>query len=77
VVLLAAARRPGERGTRRRHPGQVSLLAALTVGAVAGLAVLVGHGSGIASVVMSALGPAYMLDLMLAASFLFGRDISL
>jgi hypothetical protein len=52
----------------------VSLLAALTVGAVTGLAVLVGHGGGIASVVMSALGLAYLLDLMRLAGSLFGRD---
>jgi hypothetical protein len=58
----------------RRHPGRVSLLAALAVGAVAGLAVLAGHVSGVASVVMSALGLAYLLDLMRSASTLFGRD---
>ena len=58
----------------RRHPGRVSLLAALAVGAVAGLAVLAGPVSGVASVVMSALGLAYLLDLMRAASSLFGRD---
>jgi hypothetical protein len=58
----------------RRRPGQVSLLAALAVGAVAGLAVLAGHVSGVASVVMSALGLAYLLDLMRSASTLFGRD---
>jgi len=59
----------------RRHPGQVSLAAALAVGAVAGLAVLAGHASGVASVVMSALGLAYLLDLMRSASALFGRSI--
>ncbi len=48
----------------RRHPGQVSLMAALTVGTVAGLAVLAGHFSGIATLVMSALGLAYLLDLV-------------
>jgi len=58
----------------RRHPSRVSLLAALAVGAVAGLAVLAGHVSGVASVVMSALGLAYLLDLMRSASSLFGRD---
>jgi hypothetical protein len=59
----------------RRHPGQVSLLAALAVGAVAGLAVLADHASGVASVVMSALGLAYLLDLMRSATSLFGRDL--
>ena len=48
----------------RRHPGQVSLMAALAVGTVAGLAVLAGHVSGIAALVMSALGLAYLLDLV-------------
>jgi hypothetical protein len=48
----------------RRHPGQVSLAAALAVGTVAGLAVLAGHVSGIATLVMSALGLAYLLDLV-------------
>jgi hypothetical protein len=60
----------------RRHPGQVSLLAALAVGAVAGLAVLAGHISGIAGVIASALGLAYLLDLMRSASTLFGRDVT-
>jgi hypothetical protein len=35
---------------------------------------LAGHVSGVASVVMSALGLAYLLDLMRSASSLFGRD---
>jgi hypothetical protein len=54
----------------RRHPGQVSLLAALTVGAVVGLTVLAGHVSGIAGLVASALGLAYLLDLVRSASTL-------
>jgi hypothetical protein len=49
-------------------------VAAVAVGAVAGLAVLAGPVSGIARVVMSALGLAYLLDLMRSASSLFGRD---
>ena len=51
----------------RRHPGQVSLAAALAIGSLAGLAVLAGHVSGIATLVMSALGLAYLLDLMRSA----------
>ena len=58
----------------RRHPGQVSLLAALAVGAIAGLAVLAGHASGIAGLVASALGLAYLLDLVRSASTLLGRN---
>jgi hypothetical protein len=58
----------------RGHPGQVSLLAALTVGAVAGLTVLAGHASGIAGLVASALGLAYLLDLVRSASTLLGRS---
>jgi len=54
----------------RRHPGQVSLMAALAVGTVAGLAVLAGHVSGIAALVMSALGLAYLLDLVRLSSSL-------
>ena len=54
----------------RRHPGQVSLVATLTVGTVAGLAVLVGHVSGIPTLVMSALGLAYLLDLVRLSSAL-------
>jgi hypothetical protein len=54
----------------RRHPGQVSLAAALTVGTVAGLAVLASHISGIATLVMSALGLAYLLDLVRLSSSL-------
>jgi hypothetical protein len=58
----------------RRHPGQVSLLAALTVGAIAGLAVLAGHVSGIAGLLASALGLVYLLDLVRSASTLLGRS---
>ena len=54
----------------RRHPGQVSLMAALAVGTVAGLAVLASHVSGIATLVMSALGLAYLLDLVRLSSAL-------
>jgi hypothetical protein len=54
----------------RRHPGQVSLMAALAVGTVAGLAVLAGHVSGIATLVLSALGLAYLLDLVRLSSSL-------
>jgi hypothetical protein len=54
----------------RRHPGQVSLMAALAVGTVAGLAVLAGHVSSIATLVMSALGLAYLLDLVRLSSAL-------
>ncbi len=60
----------------RRHPGQVSLVAALAVGCAAGLTVLAGHVSGIASVVLSALGLAYLLDLMRSANSLLGRDVT-
>jgi hypothetical protein len=52
----------------RRHPGQVSLIAALTVGSVAGLTVLAGPVNGIATLVMSALGLAYLLDLVRLSS---------
>jgi hypothetical protein len=54
----------------RRHPGQVSLMAALAVGTVAGLAVLAGHVSGIATLMLSALGLAYLLDLVRLSSSL-------
>jgi hypothetical protein len=54
----------------RRHPGQVSLVAALAVGAVAGLAVLASHVSAIATLVLSALGLAYLLDLLRLSSAL-------
>lgn len=60
----------------RRHPDRVSLLAALGVGAVAGLAVFAGPVSGVASLMMSALGLAYLLDLMRSARSLVGRDIT-
>jgi hypothetical protein len=56
----------------RRHPGQVSLVAALAVGSVAGLAVLAGSVGGIATWVMSALGLAYLLDLVRLSSALLG-----
>ena len=56
----------------RRHPGPVSLLAALAVG----LAVLAGDINGIASLVLSGLGLAYLLDLVRSASNLLGRDIT-
>jgi hypothetical protein len=56
----------------RQHPGQVSLLATLTVGAVAGLAVLVAHISGVGVLVVSALSLAYWLDLVRSASTLLG-----
>lgn len=58
----------------RRHPGQVSLLAALTVGAVVGLTVLAGPVRGIAGRVTSALGLAYLLDLVRSASTLLRRN---
>jgi hypothetical protein len=58
----------------RRHPGQVSLLAALAVGVIAGLAVLAGHLSGLAGLVASALGLAYLLDLGRSDSTLLGRN---
>jgi hypothetical protein len=58
----------------RRHPGQVLLLAALTVGAVAGLAVVVAHVSGVVGLVASALGLVYLLDLLRSASTLLGRN---
>ncbi len=58
----------------RPHPGQVSLMAALTVGTVVGLAVLASHVSGIAGLVASALGLAYVLDLVRSASTLLGRN---
>ena len=56
------------------HPGQASLMAALAVGTVAGLAVLAGHVSGIAALVLSALGLAYLLDLMRLSSALLDGD---
>ncbi len=61
----------------RQHPGQVSLLAALTVCAVVGLTVLAGPVSGIAGLVASALGLAYLLDLVRSASTLLRRDSTL
>lgn len=45
-------------------------MAALAVGTVAGLAVLAGHVSGIATLVLSALGLAYLLDLVRLSSSL-------
>jgi hypothetical protein len=58
----------------RRHPGQVSLLAALTVGAIAGMTVLAGPVSGTAGLVASALGLAYLLDLVRSTSTMLRRD---
>ncbi len=58
----------------RRHPGQVSLLAALTVGAVVGLTALAGPVSGIAGLVASTLGLAYLLDLVRSASTLLRQS---
>ena len=58
----------------RRYPGQVSLLAALAVGTVVGLTVLAGPVSGIAGLVASALGLAYLLELVRSASMLLGRN---
>jgi hypothetical protein len=58
----------------RRHPGQVSLTAALSVGSLAGLAVLAGHVSGMATMVLSALGLAYLLDLVRSARSVLERD---
>jgi hypothetical protein len=58
----------------RWHPGQVSLLAALTVGAVAGLAVLVGHARGLAARMASALSLAYRLAWVRSVSTLLGRN---
>ena len=62
----------------RRHPGPISLVTAVAVavGAIAGLAVLVGHVSSIAGLVMSALGLAYLLDLVRSASSLLVGDIT-
>ena len=45
-------------------------MAALAVGTVTGLAVLAGHVSGIATLVMSALGLTYLLDLVRLSSSL-------
>jgi hypothetical protein len=45
-------------------------MAALTVGTVAGLAVLASHVSVLATWVMSALGLAYLLDLLRLSSAL-------
>jgi hypothetical protein len=58
----------------QRHPGQVSLRAVLTVGTVVGLAVLVGHASGVAGLVASALALAYLLELVRSASTLLRRN---
>jgi len=58
----------------RRHPGQVSLLVALSVGAVVGLTPHAGQVSGIAGLVASALGLAYLLDLVRSTSTLLKRD---
>jgi hypothetical protein len=56
----------------RRHPGRASLLAALAVGAVAGLASLLGHAAGAAGLVVSALGLACVADLARSLSSLLG-----
>ena len=58
----------------RRHPGEVSLLTALTVGALAGLAVLAGPVSGIAGLLVSALGLDSLLELVRSASTLLGGN---
>ena len=62
---------PG-RGCGRASSG----LAALGIDAITGLAVLAGHASGMAGLMASALGLAYLLDLMRSASSLFGRDVT-
>ena len=54
----------------RRHAGEVSLMVALAVGTVAGLAVLASHVSAVATLVMSALGLAYLLDVARLSSAL-------
>lgn len=58
----------------RRHPGQVSLVGALAVGSVAGLAMLTGHVSGIATLALSALDLAYLLDLVRLSRALLDGD---
>ncbi len=58
-------------------PGRVSLVAALAVGAVAGLAALAGHGGGIVGLVASALGLAYLLELVRSTSALLGPSNTL
>jgi hypothetical protein len=58
----------------RQHPGEVSLLTALTVGTLAGLAVLAGPVSGLAGLLVSALGLAYLLELVRSASALLGGN---
>jgi hypothetical protein len=58
----------------RRHSGQVSLMAALAVGTVAGLAVLASHVSALATLMMSALGLAYLLDLVRLSRSLLDGD---
>ena len=60
----------------RRQRGPVSLLTALTVGTIAGLAILVGPAGNAANLVASALGLAYLLDLMRSASSLLAANIS-
>jgi hypothetical protein len=60
----------------RRQRGPVSLLAALTVGAIASLTVLVGPAGNAANLVASALGLAYLLDLMRSASHLLAANLS-
>jgi hypothetical protein len=61
-------------GWLRRHPDPVSLRAALTVGAVAGLAVLGGHARGLAARMASALSLAYRLAWVRSGSTRLGRN---
>jgi hypothetical protein len=56
----------------QRHPGRASLLAALAVGAAAGLLSLLGHAAGAAGLVASALGLACLADLARSLSALLG-----
>jgi hypothetical protein len=60
----------------RRRPDPIALRAALAVGAVAGLAVLVGPGSVAADLLASALALVYVLDLVRLASRLLERNVS-
>ncbi len=52
------------------HPGQASLMAALAVGTMAALAVLASHVSALATLVLSALCLAYLLELVRLSSAL-------
>jgi hypothetical protein len=56
----------------QRHPGRASLLAALAVGAAAGLVSLLGHAAGAAGLVASALGLACLADLARSLGALLG-----